>query len=369
MELILEGECHNGRRLECLGPGRWRFEARGDDGHYCYYFHFSLWGTTAGKAVVDVGPDRELLPASAESFRRHRTEAVWLQRGEVWERHPVEADAPPEVVRVRLKLAAEEVVSISRMRPYPYSLVRARLEELSTHPEARLLSQGRSVEGREITALEVGAGDRWVLALAGQHPAEFGGIQAVMGIAEWLFSRHPDARAVRERYRVVLAPVLNPDGNVGGRCGHNARGEDLYRAFAGAAGGVRPSAPEAACLWDRIQAGSPALTLNFHCYTQPSPAGDFPWEGLYTAPDAAFSDPAARERQRYLDDHLAWDTDGLTQNGCFSLHSPGALEYQLAGLGVPTVFYEVQDAVGPYRQRRTGVHVLRTALKAINEMA
>jgi hypothetical protein len=202
------------------------------------------------------------------------------------------------------------------------------------------------------------------LILAGQHPAEFGGIQAVMGIADWLLSRLPEARGLCERYRFTLVPILNPDGNVQGRCGRNARGKDLYRAFEGAAEGATPTAPEAACLWSWIESQRPMLSLNFHTFTQPRPAGDFPWEGMYTTPDEAFATATARERQRQLDDRLAWETDGLSHSGRFATHIPASLEYQLAALEVLTGFYEVQDVVGPYRQRHTGVQVLRAALAA-----
>lgn len=366
LELILDGECHNGHRAEPCGAWHWRFQARGDDGHYGYYFHFTLRASEAGEAVIDVAPDGDLLPESARSFRAHRPASVWLARGAHWERHPVEPDGPPDSLRLRVPMEAGEAVRVSRMRPYPYSAVVARVQELATSPVARGIALGRSVEGREIVALDVGGGADRVLALAGQHPAEFGGSRAVMGIAEWLLSRHPEAEATRDRCRVTLVPVLNPDGNVAGRCGQNARGEDLYRAFAEAAAGARPEAPEAACLWEWVQAHRPALTLNFHAYTQPSPAGDFPWEGLYTAPDEAFTGEEARERQRRLDDRMACDTDGLSQHGGFAEHAPGSLEYQLAALGVPTVFYEVQDAVGPFRQRRTGAHVLRVALRGLD---
>jgi hypothetical protein len=377
LELILDHECHNGQRPERLSAWHWRFEVRGDDGHYCYYFHLTLRASEAGEAVIDVGPDADLLPQSAHSFDRHRPESVWLSRagppaarvpGEAGAvRHPVDSEAPPNSLRLHVQMTAGEAVCISRMRPYPYSAVVARVEELARHAEARAFALGRSAEGREIAALEIGSGASPVLILAGQHPAEFGGTQAVLGIADWLLSRLPEARDIRARHRITLVPVLNPDGNVGGRCGHNARGEDLYRAFTGAAQGVQPDAPEAACLWDWVQTHHPVLTLNFHTYTQPSPTGDFPWEGLYTAPDEAFATSPARERQRHLDDRLAWETEGLSHSGHFYDHLPAALEYQLAALGVLTVFYEVQDVVGPFRQRRTGVHVLRTARRAIDQ--
>lgn len=364
-ELILDGECRNGRAPERRGDRHWRLEARGDDGHYSYYFHFALRAGTAGEAVVDIGADSTLLPQSGASFRRHLTDALWVARQGRWERHPVAADPAEGELRIRLRLEAGETIAVSRMRPYPYSAVLTRIAELAGRPETRSLFLGRSAEGREIAALEIGSGTEEVLALGGQHPAEFGGTEAVMGIADWLLSRLPEAKAARARYRFLLLPILNPDGNVAGRCGRNARGEDLYRAFPDAASGAIPEAPEAAALWERVQAHPPAVTLNFHTYPQPSPGGSFPWEGLYTAPDAAFRSDAFRERQRRLDDALAWETDGLSHSGAFATHAPGALEYQLAARGIPTLFYELQDAVGPARQRRAGVQVLRTALGAL----
>jgi hypothetical protein len=281
----------------------------------------------------------------------------------------VAPNAPPDSLRIRVELAMGERVSVSRMRPYPYSIAAARVEELAKHPEARSFALGRSAEGGDIGTLVIGTGESPVLVLAGQHPAEFGGTHAVMGIADWLLSRLPEARDLRDRHRITIVPVLNPDGNAAGRCGHNARGEDLYRAFTDAAGGIRPEPPEAACLWDWVRTHGPALTLNFHCYTQPSPTGSYPWNGLYTAPDEAFGLDTPRERQRQLDDRLAWETDGLSQSGQFHEHLPTSLEYQLAALGVPTVFYEVQDTVGPAHQRRTGVHVFRAALRSLDNSA
>src|SRR3954467_9727137 len=114
LDLILDDECHNGRHARQLGPWHWQLEARGDNAHYCYYFHFSLRAALAGEAVVDVGPDSSLPPEALGSFRRHRPEAVWLSRGHGWERLPVAPDAPHDHVRVRLALGSGETVSVSR---------------------------------------------------------------------------------------------------------------------------------------------------------------------------------------------------------------------------------------------------------------
>jgi hypothetical protein len=361
LELVLDRECHNGQYPERVSDWHWQFDARGDNGHYCYYFQFTLRASAAGEAVVDVGPDRNLLPESRASFLAHRPETVWLSRGRDWERYPVAPDAPADGLRIRINLAAGDEACVSRMRPYPYSAVVKRVSHLG--PRAVPFTLGQSVEGREIAAFRIGDGSREVLILAGQHPAEFGGTQAVFGIADWLLSRFVEARELMEKYRFTFVPVLNPDGNVGGRCGQNAGGDDLYRSFEGAAGGESLRAPEASALWDWIAHHSPVLSLNFHSFTQPGASGSFPWEGLYTPPDEAFCYEPARERQRRLDDRLAWETDGLSQSGRFAVHRPDSLEYRLATRGVPTVFYEVQDAVGPNRHRLTGARVLQTALR------
>lgn len=365
LELILDGECHNGSNPRHLGPWHWQFEARGDNAHYCYYFHFTLEAHADGEAVIDIAPDSRLLPDCLPSFRRHQPEAVWLSRGAGWERHPTERDAPPDCIRLRLPVSAGETVSVSRMYPYPYSEVVSRIYALQEHIDVRAAPLGMSAAEREIPGLEIGEGGPQILILSGQHPAEFGGIAATLGIADWLLSHVPEVEALRQRYSFLLVPLLNPDGNVTGRTGCNSQGDDLYRAFADASEGLRPTVPEAARLWERIWSRAPVLSLNFHSYTQPLATGTFPWEGLYTVEDEAFAGHRSLVRQRRLDDLLAWETEGLTQHGEFSRHAPESLEYQLARIGVLNAFYEVQDAVGPIRHRRTGVQVLKTALRAL----
>ena len=366
IDLILEGECHNGHHARRLAAHHWRMECRGDTGHYSYYFHFTLRGDERpGEAVVDVAADGYLLPDSLAGFRKHRPDHVWLSRGDGWLRHSVAADAPADTVRIRVDLRAGESVAVSRMRPLPYSEILQRLQVWNVHPLVRQGLLGTSFQRRSIPLVEIGDGPTRILVLAGQHPAEFGGIQAVMGVGEWLLSQVPEARALRRQHTFYLLPLLNPDGNVEGRTGYNAEGIDLYRSFEEAAAGEPPQAHEARLLWDWVLANRLLASLNFHCYTQPSPAGASPWEGLYTTPEKAWQGDPAYERQRVLDDVLTWETDGLSQHGQPSIHVPGALEYQLAALGIPSALYEVQDALGPYHQRRTGVRVLRALLSSL----
>jgi hypothetical protein len=360
VELTLEGECHNGTRPKRSDAWSWRFEARGDDGHYCYYFHATLHASASGVANVYILPDSDLLPDSAGSFERHLPNHIWIRRDGEWEIRQVAQTHSNSLLHLQIPMQEGETVSFSRMRPYPYSKVIKRARELAER--AQVDSLGVSAEGRDIPALAIGTGKTRILILGGQHPAEFSGTEAVFGIADWLLTNLPEAQSIREKYTLCLIPLLNPDGNVAGRCGRNAQGVDLYRAFEGAASGELPSAAEAVCLWKRVEALQPILSLNFHTFPQPALSGSSPYEGLYTPPDEAFLDTNARARQRLLNSRMAWDTNGLSQYGAFSEHIPSALEWQLALRGVPSVFYELQDTMGAHWQRRAGVQVLRAAL-------
>ena len=120
---------------------------------------------------------------------------------------------------------------------------------------------GTSVEGRPIVAIELGAGARVSLVLAGIHPIEWIGVEVALALAERLATSPPVDR------RVLVVPVINVDGHAqvgadvaaGRRRYHrtNRHGVDLNRNFplghtSGAArrrAGVAPfSEPETAAI-------------------------------------------------------------------------------------------------------------------------
>jgi predicted deacylase len=94
---------------------------------------------------------------------------------------------------------------------------------------------GRSVEGRPIVAIELGAGERVSLVLGGIHPIEWIGVEAALALAERLAASPPIDR------RVLIVPVVNVDGHAqvgadvaaGRRRYHrtNRHGVDLNRNF------------------------------------------------------------------------------------------------------------------------------------------
>ncbi|GGK14907.1 M14 family metallopeptidase [Luteimonas terricola] len=124
---------------------------------------------------------------------------------------------------------------------------------------------GTSVQGRPLRAFEFGAGADapLLLVLGGQHPPENTGTQALMGFVEALAADTPQARAFRDRVRVLVVPLLNPDGVVEGHWRGNANGVDINRDWG-------PFAqPETRALRDLLAArgfgaGRVAFAIDFH---------------------------------------------------------------------------------------------------------
>jgi hypothetical protein len=86
---------------------------------------------------------------------------------------------------------------------------------------ARAFSLGRSFEGREIPAIEIGAtvGDQGhkpnIFLMGGMHASEWIGVEVPLGFARDLLERAPQDPAVErliQRARFYVVPTQNPDG-------------------------------------------------------------------------------------------------------------------------------------------------------------
>ncbi len=134
---------------------------------------------------------------------------------------------------------------------------------------------GRSVDGRELVAIRIGAGERVSLVLAGIHPIEWIGVEVALALAERLAAAPPQDR------RVVIVPVINVDG-------HAAIATDV------AAGRRR---------YRRTNQHRVDLNRNFAIGHAPAPAwfprqraGLAPWSEPETAAVAALADGLAVDR-------------------------------------------------------------------------
>lgn len=125
---------------------------------------------------------------------------------------------------------------------------------------------GNSLEGRPLDAWILGDGPRTVLFLATIHGDEAAGTPLLQRMIQTL----EDDPGLLTGLRVVIVPMVNPDGFAAGRRG-NANGVDLNRNFPalnqsqarrGGAGAL--SEPEAAAIAALINSYDPDRTVSIH---------------------------------------------------------------------------------------------------------
>lgn len=130
---------------------------------------------------------------------------------------------------------------------------------------------GQSVEGRPIYAVEFGDGSEITLVFGGFHGNEF----TAVGLALLLCREMPDLVHLIDGHRIVIVPILNPDGYIRGTRA-NARGVDINRNFPTRnwgdvtlrkrdyPGPTPASEPETRVAVDLIQHYTPAKILSIH---------------------------------------------------------------------------------------------------------
>ncbi len=102
-------------------------------------------------------------------------------------------------------------------------------EGLAKRQDMDLVSYGESLDGRDLTALVSGpeTAKRLVVAMTGQHPPEQSGVAAFKAFSEaFMGDLPPETRADT---RVILLPLVNPDGRARGHWRHNNGGLALNR--------------------------------------------------------------------------------------------------------------------------------------------
>ncbi len=90
---------------------------------------------------------------------------------------------------------------------------------------------GYSIQGRAIVALNTtgSSGKKMVIVISRQHPPEVTGYMAMQEFVESLTSSSELARKFREKFELVIVPMVNPDGVDEGNWRHNVAGVDLNR--------------------------------------------------------------------------------------------------------------------------------------------
>jgi hypothetical protein len=135
------------------------------------------------------------------------------------------------------------------------------------HPgRVRLEEAGKSVEGRPIHLVTIGAGGRRVLLWSQMHGDEPSATPALLDLADHLLTT-PEGRAVLDRLTLLMVPMLNPDGTERGMR-RNAQEIDINRDALNLA---TPEGRVLKAIRDRHQ---PILGFNLHDQDRRTTVGD-----------------------------------------------------------------------------------------------
>jgi len=131
--------------------------------------------------------------------------------------------------REQLYVAAQELRSSTHTKNWISGLK-------SKHPHIISKTIGKSKLGKDIDYLDIGEGlikDKpAIIILSRSHPPEVSGYMAMEAFVEEILRDGYLSNAFRKKYRILLYPLLNPDGVDMGHWRHNAGGIDLNRDWA-----------------------------------------------------------------------------------------------------------------------------------------
>jgi len=109
-------------------------------------------------------------------------------------------------------------------------------KQIANHKDVRFNIIGKSKLKRNMIALDIYEGDPKgrdiIVVLSRQHPPEVSGYLAMQFFVEEILKEHRLQKDFRNKYRILVFPLLNPDGVDLGHWRHNAGGIDLNRDWA-----------------------------------------------------------------------------------------------------------------------------------------
>ncbi len=122
-------------------------------------------------------------------------------------------------------VAAQELINTSEVDKW--------CSQLSSRKTVRYSELGKSKLGRPLPVLDIYAGSKRkkpiVVIMGRQHPPEITGFLALQSYVETILDSNELCNRFLNQYRVLVIPLINPDGVDLGHWRHNAGGIDLNR--------------------------------------------------------------------------------------------------------------------------------------------
>ncbi len=192
------------------------------------YYAFKLWSNDNKSITLELN----------YTDSRHRYTPKISRNGEDWTLLPdslfalaadsVNATLFLEIASDTLWIAAQEIQNSTHVREW--------CETIAQHQNATFSVIGKSKLGRDLFSIDIGNGGvrkKDVIAvISRQHPPEVTGYLAMKAFIEEIMNDTPLSKAFREKYRILVLPLMNPDGVDLGHWRHNAGGIDPNRDWA-----------------------------------------------------------------------------------------------------------------------------------------
>lgn len=137
------------------------------------------------------------------------------------------------IATLKLDLDAQKLyVAAQELRPSSYTKKWIRGLK-SKHTFIKSATVGQSKLGRDIDYMDIGEGSPHrkptLLIFSRTHPPEITGYMAMEHYVEEILADTPLSNNFRKKYRIMVYPLINPDGVDLGHWRHNAGGIDLNR--------------------------------------------------------------------------------------------------------------------------------------------
>lgn len=228
-----------------------------------------------------------------------------------------------------LYIAAQEIIDSEDMRDWTEGLTSEKVSSSII---------GKTRLGRDLLSLDItnGSADskEVVLVLSRQHPPEVTGNLAMMHFLEEIINDSKLSNEFLDQYRVLVYPMLNPDGVDLGHWRHNEGGIDLNRDWAY----YRQPEVRQVCedIIDKVNAsgGNVKLGLDFHST----------WEDIYYIYDDTVQSKIRGFSREWIANIFARIPDDQGVISPFAVDAPVSKNWFFSQFNAEGITYEIGDA-------------------------